>query len=89
MPKMQGGMGFRDFESFNLALLGKHGWRLLTHPKSLCSRVLKGKYFHDRDFIEAHAPRLSSATWKAIIVGRKALECGLIKRVANGESIST
>ena len=44
VPKVKGGMGFRNMQSFNLAMLGKHGWRLLTRPDSLCARVLKGKY---------------------------------------------
>ena len=88
VPKIQGGMGFRELENFNLALLGKHGWRLITHPNSLCSHVLKGKYFSDSDFMQANAAPSSSATWKAIIAGRSALQQGLIKRVVNGESIS-
>lgn len=87
-PKIKGGMGFREFENFKLALLGKHGWRLLTHPESLCSRVLKGKYFPTCEFMQAQAPKSASATWKAIIAGRSALEKGLIKRVGSGESIS-
>lgn len=87
-PKEQGGMGFREFENFNLALLGKHGWRFLTHPDSLCSQVLRGKYFPDGDFMRAHAPSSASATWKAIVAGRAALEKGLIKRVGSGQTIS-
>ena len=65
-PKVQGGMGFREFQKFNLALLGKHGWRLLTEPNSLCVRVLKGKYFPYSDFMQAHAPSSASAIWKTI-----------------------
>jgi hypothetical protein len=87
-PKISGGMGFRDLESFNLALLGKHGWRLLTSPDSLCCRVLKGRYFPNSDFMLAQAPRGSSAVWRAIIVGRGALEKGMVKRVGDGTSIS-
>ena len=87
-PKINGGMGFRDFEKFNLAMLGKHGWRMLTQPNSLCARVLKGKYFPNTDFLQATIPRSSSAIWRAIIAGRSALETGLIKRVVNGSDIS-
>ena len=58
-PKFQGGMGFRDMELFNLAILGKHGWRFITNPGSLCSRVMKGRYFPDGEFMDAVVPRSS------------------------------
>ena len=38
---------------FNIALLAKQSWRLMIEPEALWARVLKGVYFHDKDFIEA------------------------------------
>ena len=81
-------MGFCDLQLFNLALLGKHRWRCITNPDSLCARVMKGRYFPDGEFMQASVPRVSSAVWRAIVVGREALQPGLLRRVRNGQSIS-
>jgi hypothetical protein len=67
-------------------MLGKQGWQLMTSPDTLCSRVLKGKYFPNGDFVSAKNKRNSSHTWQAILAGRKALDCGLIRRIGDGET---
>jgi hypothetical protein len=85
-------MGFTNLEMFNRALLGKHGWRFITNPDSLCARVLKTKYYpdtdFDTDFMQATVPARASATWRAIASGKEALSCGLIKRIGDGTSVS-
>jgi hypothetical protein len=78
-------MSFRDLPMFNKAMLGKQGWRLMTRPNSLCSRVLKGRYYHNGDFLAATRKRHSSQTWRAILVGRDTLWHGLIRRIGDGE----
>lgn len=83
-PKSCGGMGFRDLPLFNVAMLGKQGWRLLTHPDSLCARVMKGRYYPHTDFMLATRKKHSSHTWRAILAGREDLKKGLIRRVGNG-----
>ena len=88
IPKCEGGLGFRDMEQFNQAMLVKQGWRLLYNPSSLCARVFKGKYFHSSDFMSAQKRRGSSLTWRAILHGREALKLGLIKRVGVVVSIN-
>jgi hypothetical protein len=52
-PKEEGGLGFRDLHSFNLAMLARQGWRLIQSPNSLCSKVLRAKYFEDGDILNA------------------------------------
>ncbi|XP_019177733.1 PREDICTED: uncharacterized protein LOC109172938 [Ipomoea nil] len=43
VPKKHGGMGFKRLHEFNLALLGKQGWRMLTCPESLVARIFKAR----------------------------------------------
>ena len=39
--KELGGIGFRDFQAFNLVLLAKQGWRLVHNTQSLVYQVYK------------------------------------------------
>lgn len=86
VPKCHGGMGFRDIKQFNVAMLGKQGWQLMTNPESLCACVIKGKYYPTRYFLSARKKRNASHTWRAILTGTQALYCGLIKWIGNSES---
>jgi hypothetical protein len=51
--KYLGGLGLRDIELFNLALLTRRAWRLLQEPTSLSARVLKAAYYLKGDFLSA------------------------------------
>ena len=81
-----GGMGFRDLEIFNLALLARQAWRILINPESLCSQLLKAIYFPSGDLLSAHIGSKPSKTWRAICDGINVLKQGLIKRIGDGET---
>jgi hypothetical protein len=56
-------MDFRDFYSFNLAMVAKQAWRLINNPKSLCDKVLRAKYYpHGGDILKAGPKSGSSFT---------------------------
>jgi hypothetical protein len=83
-PKASGSMGFKDVRKFNLAMLGKQGWCLMTNPSLLCAQVLKGKYFSNDYFMTARRKKNSSHTWRAILAGRT----GLICHIRDGSSMT-
>jgi hypothetical protein len=64
VPKSRGGLGFRDLEKFNDAMLAKQAWRLLECPDSLCAKVLLGRYSKGGDILSASCPQGASATWE-------------------------
>ena len=81
-------MGFRNFEGFNQALLAKQAGRILTSPNSLCSRVLKARYFKSGCFLTANCPKGASYTWRSIAHGRELLKKGLVYRIGDGASVN-
>jgi len=44
-------MGFKDLSAFNLAMLGKQGWKLQTDPDSLVSCIFKAPYFPNKSYL--------------------------------------
>ncbi|KAL3830578.1 hypothetical protein ACJIZ3_019380 [Penstemon smallii] len=85
--KRDGGLGFRDLDSFNTALLAKQAWRILSRPDSLISRVLRAKYFPNHDLLEAPLGPKPSLTWRSIWGSIHTLQSGLRWRVGDGNTI--
>lgn len=85
--KSRGGLRFRDFKDFNLALLAKQGWRIIQNPNSLVRRILKARYFPNCSFLEATAKKNSSFLWRSIVAAKPLLKEGCFWRVGNGQSV--
>jgi hypothetical protein len=77
-PRFDRGLGFRDMELFNLALLTRQAWRLLTSPNTLSARILKAIYYPNEDILSAELGSRPSKIWRAISEGRDALRFGLV-----------
>ena len=86
--KIRGGLGFREFSSFNQALITKQGWRVMHNPESLMAKILKAKYFKHTDFMDAKLGSNPSFVWRSILWGRQLVHEGLRWRVGNGRKIS-
>jgi len=84
--KKNGGLGFRDLHLFNLVMLSRQAWRLLTSPNTLCGQVLKARYFPNSDILHC-APRDGiSYSRRSILRGVELLK-GVIWRIGNGEKV--
>ncbi|XP_040987750.1 uncharacterized mitochondrial protein AtMg00310-like [Juglans microcarpa x Juglans regia] len=66
LPKDRDGLGFRNLECFNQAMLAKQCWRILSNPSSLIAKVLKEKYFRNSDLLEPRLGYRPSLIWRSI-----------------------
>jgi hypothetical protein len=69
MPKEEGGLGYKDLYAFNIAMLAKQAWRLLTKPDSLCAQVMKARYYPDCSIFEVEAMAGILYAWRSILKG--------------------
>lgn len=66
-PKMHGGLGFKDLNMMNKALLMKLGRGIISDKDNLCVRVLCNKYgINNSNLLLSLPTRYSSPLWKAI-----------------------
>ncbi|KAG7532893.1 Endonuclease/exonuclease/phosphatase [Arabidopsis thaliana x Arabidopsis arenosa] len=85
LPKLQGGIGFKDLQCFNQALLAKQAWRLVHEKDSLFFKVFKSRYFLNCDFLNATKGTRPSYAWRSILFGRELLQAGLRTVIGNGK----
>ena len=86
LPKKEGGMGIRNLDVFNRALLAKQAWRIISMPGSLMAKVLKGKYFPTKNFFEVGNNPNASFTWKSIISVKNVVKKGVCRVLGNGKN---
>ena len=85
--KAQGGLGFYNLQAFNLDMLSKQTWRILTDPKSLIVRIYKAKYFPYSDIMGAKLGCNPSYAWRSIYNSLEFIKRGTRWRVGNGKMI--
>lgn len=86
--KATGGLGFRNFRDFNIAMLGKQGWRFIIYPDSLVSKLYKAKYYAKVDFLQSTLGQNPSFIWRSIFEAKQILTEGIRWRIGNGEKIN-
>ncbi|KAL8128040.1 hypothetical protein AgCh_014833 [Apium graveolens] len=74
-------------KDFNIALLGKQGWRFISRPESLVAKVFKAKYFLKVSFLEAERGNNSSYIWRSVWEAKSVLLAGLKWSVGSGVNI--
>lgn len=85
--KSTGGLGFRELQTFNKALLTKMAARVIKEPSALWVRILKGVYYPNDEFMEAKKGGRASWAWSSLMVGRDILKREGIWMVGSGDRI--
>jgi hypothetical protein len=87
ISKKDGGMGYRDLNNFNKALLAKQAWRLWKLPNSLTAQIMGAKYYRGGNFLESSLGHRPSYAWRSIHSSQNLLKEGLIWRIGNGTKV--
>lgn len=83
-PKSGGGLGFCDLEAYNLSLLGKQLWRMITNKNSLLTRIFRSRYFKNADPLSAPLGTRPSYAWRSIHAAQRLVQQGARAIIGNG-----
>lgn len=86
--KRMGGLGFKDLECFNKAMLAEQCWRLIENSTSLLAIIMKEKYFRGIGCLEAKVGVGSSFIWKSLCSSIDLIKEGMWWRVGDGSEVN-
>ncbi|GAU27012.1 hypothetical protein TSUD_313740 [Trifolium subterraneum] len=86
-PKAHGGLGFRNFEAFNKAMVAKQVWNIVQNPNSLVVKLIKARYFPHSSLFEAPLGYNPSFVWRSMWQARQILSLGCRWRIGSGDNI--
>ncbi|XP_040867741.1 uncharacterized protein [Glycine max] len=67
LPKDKGGLGIKDLQVLNTALLGKWSWELFQNHGDMWTRILTSKYGGWRSLADARSSSHLSPWWKDLL----------------------
>jgi hypothetical protein len=86
-PKGREGLGFKELQKFNIALLAKQFWRLMHVKNSLFFKVFSAKFFPNGNILEAPEKNSGSFAWRSILKAKELILSGSSLRVGDGANI--
>ncbi|XP_033134016.1 uncharacterized protein LOC117127540 [Brassica rapa] len=88
LPKKEGGLGLRDFETWNKTLCLKLIWMLYTPNPSLWASWIRKYKIGDESFWSLEAKKAGSWTWRSLLNLRPIASNFLKANLGNGQKIS-
>ncbi|CAJ2667453.1 unnamed protein product [Trifolium pratense] len=85
--KGEGGLGFRDFKAFNMAMVAKQGWKIMARPETLVAKIFKARYFPHSSLIEANLGSNPSYVWSSLWKSCNVLRLGCRWNIGDGSNI--
>jgi hypothetical protein len=85
-PTREGGLGIRDLEAVNKALLVNAAWRIVVNTEETTSKVLKSKYFPNTSFWRSPVSVPKSAFSSSILKVKDCLINSCILQISKGNS---
>ena len=85
--KSVGGMGFRDVQRFNSAMLAKLVWHLFHQRDTSTFQVFSAKYFPNGNISDTSVHPKCSYAWRSVLQACEVIHKGAVWRVGNAHSI--
>lgn len=75
-------IGLKELNKFNMAMLAKQSWRLLTEANLLVSAIMKTRYYPQAKLIDAELGNNHSYVWRGIFASLEIIKLELVEELA-------